>query len=136
MVEKTGSATSSQRPVALEVKQHESVPFSVLPRQKLHKPMRLSPNPQSWGSFASPMTQFPLIEFAGNAQFVKSARSWSAKSLFFPAHRSLETISSSLRARSAQESAHSGIESAPVNPQGCLEFCMIPLQRKLRVYRA
>jgi hypothetical protein len=33
MVEKTGSVTSWQRPVELDVTQHESVAFSVLARQ-------------------------------------------------------------------------------------------------------
>lgn len=42
IVEKTGRVTSWQRPVELEVTQQESVPFSVLERQKLHNPMRLS----------------------------------------------------------------------------------------------
>lgn len=75
MVEKTGRLTSSQRPVELEVKQHESVPFTVLPRQKLQRPIKLSPNPQSSGSLDSPVMQLPLIELAGKAQLVKSARS-------------------------------------------------------------
>ena len=78
IVENTGRVTSWHRPVALEVRQHESVPLTVLSRQKLHKPVRLSPNPQSSGSFDSPDIQLPLIELAGKAQLVKSARSWSA----------------------------------------------------------
>ena len=78
MVEKTGKVTSSQRPVAFEVKQHESVPLTVLERQKLQRPCKLPPNPQSSGSLAVPEMQLPLIELAGKAQFVKSARSWSA----------------------------------------------------------
>jgi hypothetical protein len=40
MDEKTGRSTFSHRPVAFEVRQHESVPFSGLPRQKSHRPAR------------------------------------------------------------------------------------------------
>lgn len=73
--EKTGRLTSWQRPVALEVKQHESVPFSVLERQKLQRPTRFELKPQSVGSFSSPGMQLPLNELPGNAQLVKSALS-------------------------------------------------------------
>ncbi len=78
MVEKTGRATFWQRPSALDVKQQESVAFSVLARQKLQRPIRLSPKPQLPGSLDSPAIQLPLIELAGRAQLVKSARSSSA----------------------------------------------------------
>lgn len=78
IVEKTGRVTSWHRPWALEVKQQESVPFSVLDRQKLQRLIKLSPNPQLLGSFVSPEMQLPLIELAGKAQLVKSALSSSA----------------------------------------------------------
>lgn len=68
--EKTGSLTSSQILVALDVRQHESVAFVVLARQKSHSPIRLSRNPQKSGSFSSPVMQLPDIDCAGRPQFV------------------------------------------------------------------
>lgn len=41
--------------------------------QYWQKPMVLFPNPQLSGSLAAPSMQLPVNEFAGNAQFVKSA---------------------------------------------------------------
>ena len=75
MAENTGSLTFLQRLVEFEVTQHESVSFSVLSRQKLQSPIILDPKPQLVGSFSAPLIQFPLSEFAGSAQLVKSARS-------------------------------------------------------------
>lgn len=75
MEEKTGRVTSWQRPVELDVKQHESVEFSPLLRQKSHNPAKLLAKPQSFGSLADPSMQVVVKELAGKAQLVKSARS-------------------------------------------------------------
>lgn len=74
-----GNSTSTQRLVALEPTQHESVAFGELAAQKLHKPCRLVEKPQSLGSFSAPVTHLALSESLGKAQVVKSARIWSMK---------------------------------------------------------
>ena len=78
----------------------------------------------------------PLNEFAGRAQLVKSARICVRASEFELPHALLATISCSLWAYSAHESAQRGRVASPSSPQGSAEFCIIALQSTLVVYRA
>jgi len=78
----------------------------------------------------------PLREFAGSAQFVKSARICVRASEAALPQMSLAAISCSLWAYSAHESAQSGRVAAPSSPQGSAEFWIIALQSTLVVYLA
>lgn len=78
----------------------------------------------------------PVNEFAGSAQSVKSARIWvSALDPALP-QTLLLAISSSLCAKDAHVSAHSGRVALPDSPQGLIEFCTMALQSTLVVYLA
>lgn len=70
----TGSVTPLQRVVVSEKTQQESVAFGELAEQYEQRPARFVVKPQSSGWFATASMQLPVMELAGRAQFVKSAR--------------------------------------------------------------
>lgn len=94
---KVGKVTPSQRPVTLELMQHESVAFGELAAQYLQSPCKFVENPQFCASFSLPVMHRGLSESAGSAQLVKSALIWSKKSSRgLPQSLLLTDISSSL----------------------------------------
>lgn len=151
-----GKSTPLQRPVTFELMQHESVELKVLVAQNVHSPTKFFPKPHSCGSLSCARMHVPDNESAGRAQLVKSARTCSMKpGRGVPQYWGLTAISSSLMAESAwkialesvdhrhwvqriptHESAHSGVDCSLDKPQMSLEFCTMPLQSTLMVYRA
>lgn len=80
--------------------------------------------------------QDPVMELAGRAQLVKSARICVSALLPAVPQMLLAAICCSLWAYSAHESAHSGRVAFPESPHGSMEFWMMALQSTLVVYRA
>jgi len=72
---KVGRRTLAHLVPALDVMQQESVALRELELQYVHKPSRLVWKPQLVPSLAKPGTHVSVIEPAGSAQLVKSARS-------------------------------------------------------------
>jgi hypothetical protein len=70
------SSTPWQRVEVLEKTQHESVALGELAAQYEHRPDRLLLKPQLLPSLSTPAMHVPVMEFAGKAQLVKSARIW------------------------------------------------------------
>jgi hypothetical protein len=132
----TGRDTSEHRVVVFEKTQHESVALGELAEQYEHSDPRFESNPQLSGSFLTASMQAPVNESAGSAQLVKSARICVSAYELGLSHTLLATISCSLCAYSAHESAQSGLESLADRSHGAAEFCTIALQSTLMVYRA